>query len=273
MQHFIEDLGVSVIGGCCGTTDKHIARLADLATRVTPKQRAFEWTPSASSIYASMPMHVDPAPVLVGERCNTNGSKKFREILLQEDWDSAVSMAKEQIREGAHMIDLCVAYVGRDEVRDMREVITRMNTAVTVPIVIDSTEVPVIEVALKSYAGRAIVNSINLENGRERIDTVMPLVMRHGAEPWEDLAVKLMLKWPNLYYSTSAFAPRHYPKAIIDYANTRGADRIIYAGYFPMGLTLSRIFNDMPHVPFNDNVWPKFLRENAIRVFKLDEDR
>jgi predicted TIM-barrel fold metal-dependent hydrolase len=94
-------------------------------------------------------------------------------------------------------------------------------------------------------------------------------VTRHGCEPWEDLAVKLMLKWPNLYYSTSAFAPKHYPDAIIKYANTRGADKIIYAGYFPMGLTLERIMNDMQRVPFKDDVWPKFLRENARKVLKL----
>jgi predicted TIM-barrel fold metal-dependent hydrolase len=98
----------------------------------------------------------------------------------------------------------------------------------------------------------------------------LKFVMRHGAEPWADLAVKLMLKWPNLYYSTSAFAPRYYPKAIIDYANTRGADKVLYAGYFPMGLSLERIFRDMPGVPFRDHVWPKFLRENALRVFGLD---
>ena len=97
----------------------------------------------------------------------------------------------------------------------------------------------------------------------------LKIVMRHGAEPWQDLAVKLMLKWPNLYYSTSAFAPKHYPKAIIDYANTRGSDKIIFAGYFPMGLSLDRIFGDMPSVPFKDEVWPKFLRENAIKVFGL----
>lgn len=95
-------------------------------------------------------------------------------------------------------------------------------------------------------------------------------VMRHGAEPWTDLAVKLMLKYPNLSYMTSAFAPKHYPKAIIDYANTRGADKIMYAGYFPMGLSLERIFREMPGVPFRDEVWPKFLRENAICVFGLD---
>ena len=95
-------------------------------------------------------------------------------------------------------------------------------------------------------------------------------VTRHGCEPWEDLAVKLMLKWPNLYYSTSAFAPKYYPEAIVRYANNRGADRIIYAGYFPMGLSLERIMNDMPAVPFKDEVWPKFLRDNARRVLGLD---
>jgi len=96
------------------------------------------------------------------------------------------------------------------------------------------------------------------------------IVMRHGAEPWEALAVKLMLKWPGLYYMTSAFAPKYYPKAIIDYANTRGADKIMYAGYYPMGLSLERIFTELRDVPFRDHVWPAFLRNNAIRVFKLD---
>ncbi|MCY4045853.1 MAG: amidohydrolase family protein [Cellvibrionales bacterium] len=100
----------------------------------------------------------------------------------------------------------------------------------------------------------------------------LKVVMRHGAEPWTDLAWKLMLKYPNLYYMTSAFAPKHYPKNIIDYANTRGADKIMYAGYFPMGLSLDRIFKDMPNVPFKEEVWPKFLRENAKKVFKLDVD-
>ncbi len=98
----------------------------------------------------------------------------------------------------------------------------------------------------------------------------LKFVMRHGAEPWADVAAKLMLKWPNLYYSTSAFAPRYYPEAIVDYANSRGADKVMYAGYFPMGLSLDRIFRELPGVPFKDEVWPKFLRENALRVFKLD---
>jgi predicted TIM-barrel fold metal-dependent hydrolase len=98
----------------------------------------------------------------------------------------------------------------------------------------------------------------------------LKFVMRHGAEPWEELAVKLMLKYPNLYYCTSAFAPKHYPKAIIDYANKRGADKIMYAGYFPSGLSLDRIFSELETVPFKDEVWPKFLRENAARVFGLN---
>jgi predicted TIM-barrel fold metal-dependent hydrolase len=96
------------------------------------------------------------------------------------------------------------------------------------------------------------------------------IVMRHGAEPWEDLAVKLMLKWPGLHYMTSAFAPKYYPKAIVDYANSRGADKVMYAGYYPMGLSLERIFRELANVPLKDEVWPKFLRENALRVFKLE---
>ena len=108
----------------------------------------------------------------------------------------------------------------------------------------------------------------------ERVDEVcwffpeLKFIMRHGAEPWDELAVKLMLKYPNLYYSTSAFAPKHYPKSIIRYANTRGADKIMYAGYFPMGLSLDRIFAELRNVPFSETVWPKFLYENARRVLK-----
>jgi len=94
-------------------------------------------------------------------------------------------------------------------------------------------------------------------------------VMRHGGEPWVDLVVKLLLKWPNLHYSTSAFAPKHYPSAIVDFANTRGADKVLYAGYFPMGLSLERIFAELPSVPFRDHVWPQFLRENALRILGL----
>ena len=99
----------------------------------------------------------------------------------------------------------------------------------------------------------------------------LKVVMRHGGEPWTELAWKLMLKYPNLNYMTSAFAPKYYPEDIIRFANTRGADQVMYAGYFPMGISLERIFKDMPGVPLKDEVWPKFLRDNAMRVFKLDQ--
>ena len=111
----------------------------------------------------------------------------------------------------------------------------------------------------------------------ELIDEVMydfpelTLVTRHGCEPWTDLAIKLMLKWPGLHYSTSAFAPKHYPQDIVRYANTRGAEKVIYAGYFPSGLSLERIFRELPGVGFKDEVWPKFLRENALRVLRLED--
>ena len=111
----------------------------------------------------------------------------------------------------------------------------------------------------------------------ERFDQVcfdfpeLRIVMRHGAEPWEELAVKLMLKWPGLYYMTSAFAPKYYPEAVVHYANTRGADKVMYAGYYPMGLSLERIFRELPDVPFRDHVWPRFLRENAVEVFKIKD--
>jgi 5-methyltetrahydrofolate--homocysteine methyltransferase len=181
MEHFVTDLGVSLIGGCCGTKPEHIKRLADRFAGVAPKRREWDYTPSVSSIYASVPLRLDPAPLLVGERCNANGSKKFRELLLAEDYDAMVSMAKEQIREGAHVLDVCVAYVGRDEARDMREVMRRFNTQASIPLMIDSTEYPVIEEALQHCAGRAIVNSINLEDGEERLAHVLPLCKQYGA--------------------------------------------------------------------------------------------
>ena len=111
----------------------------------------------------------------------------------------------------------------------------------------------------------------------ERLDEVcydfpeLVIVSRHGGEPWTELMVKLMLKWPGLHYSTSAFAPKHYPKAIIDYANTRGAEKVMYAGYFPMGLSLRRIFTELPNVALHDDVWRRFLSGNARRVLKLDD--
>lgn len=181
LSHFVTDLGVGIVGGCCGTTPAHIAQLVQAVGNLQPAKRKWEYTPSSSSIYSSVPLHLDPPPIIIGERTNANGSKKFRELLIEENWEEMVSLAKEQIREGAHILDVCVAYVGRNEVRDMEEVIKRFNTQVSVPIMIDSTEYPVIERALQLLGGRAIVNSINLEDGEERMAHVLPLCKRYGA--------------------------------------------------------------------------------------------
>lgn len=181
MRRFITEFGVRIIGGCCGTTSEHISRLAALAAETAPADRLFESVPSVSSLYSSMTLHIDPPPLLIGERCNANGSKKFRELLLENRYDDMVAMAKEQIREGAHVLDVCVAYVGRDETADMCEVISRFNTQVSIPLMIDSTEEAVIEEALKRIAGKAIVNSINLEDGEERAGRVLTLCKTYGA--------------------------------------------------------------------------------------------
>ncbi len=184
MKRYVEEFGVRVIGGCCGTTHEHIRALHEYLeskNATVPQHSVPDFSPSVSSIYSSVTMRVDPAPLLVGERCNANGSKKFRELLLAEDYDSMVNMAKEQIREGAHVLDVCVAYVGRDEVRDMEEVIKRFNTSVTIPLMIDSTEVPVIETALRLYGGRAIINSINFEDGTAKADQILHLAKKYGA--------------------------------------------------------------------------------------------
>jgi 5-methyltetrahydrofolate--homocysteine methyltransferase len=181
LRHFVVDLGVSIVGGCCGTTKEHIRQLADAVGGMAPKARNVEFIPSASSLYQTSPFTLSPPPVLIGERTNANGSKLFRDLLAKEDWEGIVAMGKEAVREGAHMVDVCAAFVGRDEGRDMREIITRFNTQVTLPIVIDSTEAPVIEEALQRIGGKAIVNSINLEDGEERIDRVVPLCKKFGA--------------------------------------------------------------------------------------------
>lgn len=181
MEKFVGEFGVGLIGGCCGTTPEHIARLRRLIDRIDRAERNPQFTPSVSSIYQSVPMRMEPAPLLVGERCNANGSKKFKRLLSDENYDGMVAMAKEQIREGAHVLDVCVAYVGRDESRDMIEVMRRFNTTVQLPLVIDSTEVPVIEDALKRCAGRAVINSINFEDGPEKAQEIITLAKRFGA--------------------------------------------------------------------------------------------
>ena len=181
MRKFIGELGVGMVGGCCGTTPEHIAALRKLIDEIPRAEREWEYVPSVCSIYSAVPMRLEPAPLMVGERCNANGSKKFKELLAREDYDAMVAMAKEQIREGAHLLDVCVAYVGRDEVRDMTEVVRRFNTQVSLPLVLDSTETHVLEAALKLCAGRVIINSINFEEGTAKADAVLTLARRFGA--------------------------------------------------------------------------------------------
>jgi 5-methyltetrahydrofolate--homocysteine methyltransferase len=181
LSHFVQDLGVSVVGGCCGTRPDHLRALVDAVGTLSPKRRAVDFTPSASCLYSTSPFHVNPAPVIVGERANANGSKKFRELLQADDFDSIVNIGKEQVKEGAHILDLCVAYVGRNEVRDMHEAASRYNTQVALPVMIDSTEAPVIEEALQLFAGKCIVNSINMEDGEARINSIVPLCKQYGA--------------------------------------------------------------------------------------------
>ncbi len=181
MEKYIGEYGVSVVGGCCGTTPAHISRLRGLIDRIDRAERTPSFQPSLASIYQSVPMDMEPAPLLIGERCNANGSKKFKRLLREDDYDGMVAMAREQTKEGAHILDVCVAYVGRDESHDMKEVMERFNTSVQLPLVIDSTEVPVIEEALKRYAGRAVINSINFEDGTEKAQQIIDLAKRFGA--------------------------------------------------------------------------------------------
>lgn len=181
LSHFVKDLGVNIVGGCCGTTTDHLRKLVDAVGGMSPIARSARFTPSCSSTYTSVPLHLDPGPVLIGERTNANGSKQFRELLAKEDWEGMVAMGKDQILEGAHVLDVCTAFVGRPEISDMREIIARFNTRVTAPIMIDSTEPPVIEEALRHIGGKAIVNSINLEDGAERAATILPLCRKYGA--------------------------------------------------------------------------------------------
>ncbi len=181
LEHFVVDLGVNIVGGCCGTTPEHLAELVQRLKGRAAKSRQPQEIPSLSSLYTSVPMHIEPKPLLIGERTNANGSKKFREFLLADDFDSMLGMAKEQVREGAHLLDVCVAYVGRDEVRDMEETIRRFNRQITIPLVIDSTEVPAVEKALSLISGKALINSINLEDGEERARRVLELSRKYGA--------------------------------------------------------------------------------------------
>ncbi len=181
LVEFVEVDGVGIVGGCCGTTPEDLAAVVDAMEGRTPRPRRVTAEPSVSSVYQSVTIRQDNAFLAIGERTNANGSKKFRELLAAGDVDGMVQMAREQVRQGSHLLDVCTAYVGRSEVADTAEVIRRFATDVTVPLVIDSTEVPVLETALKLAGGKCVINSINLEDGEERLDRVCRLAKRHGA--------------------------------------------------------------------------------------------
>lgn len=182
LRSFATEYGANMVGGCCGTAPEHIRLLADATSSLTPQPRPTSYPPHVSSLYQAVALDQEgTAPLYVGERTNANGSKKFRDLLLAENWEGIVEMAKEQEREGSHVIDVCVAYVGRDERRDMTEVLSRVATQVTLPIMIDSTQLDVLEAGLKLLGGRAIINSINLEDGEHKFDQIAELAKQFGA--------------------------------------------------------------------------------------------
>ena len=181
LMHFIEDLGVQVIGGCCGTRPEHIQQLAEIAQTLTPKERHPEYEPAAASIYSTQPYEQDNSFLIVGERLNASGSKKCRTLLNEEDWDGLVALARAQVREGAHVLDVNVDYVGRDGERDMHELVSRLVTNVTLPLVLDSTEWQKMEAGLKVAGGKCILNSTNYEDGEERFLKVLDLAKMYGA--------------------------------------------------------------------------------------------
>jgi 5-methyltetrahydrofolate--homocysteine methyltransferase len=181
LMHFVEDLGVQVIGGCCGTRPDHIQQLAEIGKTLKPKERHPEFEPSAASIYSAQPYEQDNSFLIVGERINPSGSKKCRELLIAEDWDGLVSLAKAQVREGAHVLDVNVDYVGRDGERDMHELVSRLVTNVTLPLMLDSTEWQKMEAGLKVAGGKCLLNSTNYEDGEERFFQVLELAKKYGA--------------------------------------------------------------------------------------------
>jgi 5-methyltetrahydrofolate--homocysteine methyltransferase len=213
-REFVGELGVAIVGGCCGTTPAHLRAVVEAVGSSAPRPRRLdrptaakpgaagrlvlpadgaaaaagdvepltvEWRPSLASLYAAVTVEQENAFLAIGERANANGSRAFRELLLAEDWDGVVQLARSQTREGAHVLDVCVDYVGRDGVPDIVAVVDRYATQSTLPLVIDSTEPEVIEAALVRLGGRATINSVNLEDGRVKADRLLPLARRYGA--------------------------------------------------------------------------------------------
>ncbi len=183
-EQFTSELGFGLVGGCCGTTPEHLAAVVDRVGGVAPKKRRPRPEPGVASLYTHVPFRQDVSYLSIGERTNANGSKAFREAMLESRWDDLVDIARGQTRDGAHLLDVCVDYVGRDGVVDVAEVVGRLATASTLPLVMDSTEPEVVERGLELSGGRGVVNSVNYEDGDgpdSRFARVMPVVVEHGA--------------------------------------------------------------------------------------------
>ncbi|HEX4607468.1 MAG TPA: methionine synthase [Urbifossiella sp.] len=181
VERFVTEYGACIVGGCCGNAFGHLDAVCARVRGLKPAKRNPVYIPAVSSLLSLQELIVDQKPLLVGERTNTNGSRKFKQHLEKDDWNGLVEMAREQEREGVHVLDVCVDYVGRDGVRDMKETIKRYNAVLTKPMMLDSTEVPVIEAGLKLCSGKAIINSINLEDGRKTLDPKTILAKKYGA--------------------------------------------------------------------------------------------
>ncbi len=189
LERFVEEDAINIVGGCCGTDTPHIEALDAMlrrratkgARRPAPVRRQVHWVPGAASLYGQVPFRQENAFFSIGERCNATGSKKFRDRVQAEDWDGCVALARDQVKGGSNAIDVSTAYVGRDEAADMTAVVSRMRGAVSSPLVIDSTELGVLETALKLYGGKAIINSINLEDGEGPAAARLELARKYGA--------------------------------------------------------------------------------------------
>ncbi|MFL5568867.1 MAG: methionine synthase [Gemmatimonadaceae bacterium] len=187
LSEFVKDFGVRIVGGCCGTTPEHLSAIVKAVRsvdgdRATKTPRHVQHVPRVSSAMRAITLHQDPPPLLVGERVNSQGSRKVKRLLLADDYEGILDVARDQVDSGAHVLDVCVALTERaDEAEQMSKVVKLLSMSVETPLVIDSTEANVIEAALEHIPGRGIVNSINMENGRKRIDAVVPLVKKHGA--------------------------------------------------------------------------------------------
>jgi len=182
-RHHVTDLGIGIVGGCCGTTPEHLRQVVEAVGHLEPRRRTPDYEPGLTSIYSPVTFQQDASFLIIGERTNANGSRAFRDVMLAQDWDACTKMATEQIREGAHVLDVCVDYVGRNGAVDMDQIAGRFATQASVPLVLDSTEPDVLEAGLQHIGGRAMLNSANLEDGElpgSRLDQVMSLAREYG---------------------------------------------------------------------------------------------